>query len=285
MVIVDRQGKQLGFVGDVIEHFWMRISPDQQKVILGIFEPKSRTQNLWMYDLARGSRTRFTSGLTSDINPVWSPDGKKIAYSVGRANDFRIHVRPVGGGNDQLVLQTNEPVTVSDWSPDGKTLLLDHFGPRFRSDIWLLPLDGEKKVRELVQTAYNEGESRFSPDGRWIAYSSDETGQREIYLRPYPGPGTPLKFSTSGGGSPTWRRDGRELFFISNDNKTMAAEIHYTGSSVEAGTIREIFARSPIMAEYEPFADGKRFLINRLIEPAETDPVTIVVNWTEKLRK
>ena len=286
MIIVDRQGKVLDFLGDIIEHFWMRISPEGKRVILGIFEPKSRTQNLWMYDLARGSRSRFTSGLASDVNPVWSPDGKKIAYSSISGRDFRIHVRPAaGGGSDDVVFELNEPVRPTDWSPDGSALCLDHFGERTQADVWILAMTGDRKMREFVQTAYSEGEGRFSPDGRWIAYTSDETGQPEIHIRPFPGPGTALKVSTSGGSAPAWRRDGRELYFISSDNRTMAAEIREAGTSLRVGAITALFPRTPIMSDYEPFADGRRFLINRLIEPKETDPVTIVVNWTAKLKK
>ena len=298
MVIVDRQGKELGHIGDIIEHFTMRISPDGKRIVQSIFEPRSRTQNLWMQDFTRGDITRFTTGIDGAMFPVWSPDGRKVAYAhFGQGDEtlsenYGIVVRSVADGSvDEILFESENFVAPTDWSPDGRALCVN-ISPRFtrvatqtQSDIWIQALDGDKKMRQFLESPYNETNGRFSPDGRWIAYTSDETGKREIYLRPYPGPGTAIKVSTSGGSSPVWRRDGRELFYINQTNKTMAAEIQSTGSSVTIGAVKELFARTPIMAEYDVFPDGKRFLINRLIEPSETDPVTIVVNWMEKLRK
>lgn len=286
MVIVDRQGKPLKYIGNIIEHFWQRISPDETRVVMGIFEPKSRTQNLWMYDLSRDVRTRFTSGLTADVWPIWSPDGKSVAYTSGTGRRTTIRIRPAtGSGNDRVLLQSEAFVQLTDWSRDGKTLCLMQFNPQTQGDIFLQSLDSDKEPREFLRTVYNEGEGRFSPDGKWIAYSSNETGLYEVYLQPFPGPGPAIKVSTGGGYSPGWRGDGRELFYISNDNKMMSAEIRFTGSIVTIGKVLELFARTPIMEAYDVFSDGRRFLINRLIEPTETNPVTIVVNWTEKLKK
>ena len=149
----------------------------------------------------------------------------------------------------------------------------------------MISMNAEKKQRVFVQTAYNEEDGRFSPDGRWVSYSSNETGQSEVYIRPYPGPGAPIKISPAGGAVAHWRRDGRELFYVSNDNKMMSIDIRMAASSLEIGTVRELFPRTPIMEAYDVFPDGKRFLINRVIEPTVTDPVTIVVNWMQKLKK
>jgi serine/threonine protein kinase len=287
MVIVDRQGKALNYIDDIIEHFWMRISPDEHRVVMSVFEPKSRTQNLWMYDLVRGGRTRFTSGLTPDINPVWSPDGKQIAYTaIGPHNMSILRVRPsTGGGNNEELLESKDFFRVTDWSPDGSALCVSQYSGQTQGDISTVLVKGEKKQRMFVQSAYNEDGGRFSPDGRWIAYVSNETGQTEIYIRPYPGPGSAIKVSTGGGTDLCWRRDGRELFYISNDNKMMSVDIRMTASSLESGSVRELFPRTPIMEAYDVFPDGKRFLINRVIEPTVTDPVTIVVNWMQKLKK
>lgn len=287
MVIVDRQGKALNYIDDIIEHFWMRISPDEHRIALGIFEPKSRTQNLWMYDLVRGGRTRFTSGLSPDVDPVWSPDGKQIAHvALSAHSTFTVHVRPAsGGGSDEVIFESKNNLRTTDWSPDGSTLCLTQYSSQTQGDLLIISMNREKKMQTFVQTAYNEEDGRFSPDGRWIAYSSNETGQTEVYIRPYPGPGTPIKISPTGGAAPCWRHDGRELFYVSNDNKMMSIDIRSTASSLEGGTVRELFPRTPIMEAYDAFPDGKRFLINRVIEPTQTDPVTIVVNWTQKLKK
>ncbi|MBI4417903.1 MAG: PD40 domain-containing protein, partial [Ignavibacteriales bacterium] len=276
----------LGFVGDIIEHFGVRISPDGGRFVVDIFEPKSRTQNLWMYDFARGTQTRFTSGLAVDIGAAWSPDGKEIAYASLTAGSSSIRIRSaLGGGGDEVLIESRNRLDVTDWSPDGTVLCITRRGEPTQADIWIHPLTGEKKMWEFVKTAYRESDGRFSPDGRWVAYTSDETGRSEIYLRPYPGPGTATKVSTTGGDSPVWRRDGREIFYISTDNKMMAAEIRVSGSTVVIGTEQELFTRTPIMSDYDVFPDGKRFLINRTIEPTGTDPLTIFVNWTEKLKK
>ncbi len=286
MVIVDLQGKVLNYVDDIIEHLWVRISPDGRRIVMGIFEPKSRTNNIWMYDLSRESRTRFTSGLAVDFNPVWSPDGKSIGITTIDGKLYRVHTRPSGGGgNDEVLAESPNYLAVTDWSPDGTALCVTEVSASAQTDIAIVTFDKEKKPRDFIHTAYNESHGRFSPDGRWIAYSSDETGQSEIYLRQYPGPGTAIKVSTAGGENPVWRRDGRELFYVSRDNKMIAAEMRISGSSVEIGAVRTLFTRTPTMSEYDVFPDGKRFLINRLIEPTETDPVTIVVNWTKQLKK
>lgn len=298
MVVVDRQGKELEYLGDVIEHFTMRISPDGRRIVQSIFEPKSRTQNLWMHDFSRGNITRFTSGIDGAMFPVWSPDGQRVAYTrfargdETNAESFLIPIQPVGGGAaEEILIRSKTFVTPTDWSPDGKAICLG-ISPLFsrvasstQSDLWIQAMEGERKMSPFVESPYNETDGRFSPDGRWIAYTSDETGRREIYLRPYPGPGTAIKVSTSGGSSPVWRRDGRELFYISDSNRTMSVEIRPANSSVAIGVVRELFARTPIMAEYDVFPDGRRFLINRVIEPSETEPVTIVVNWMERIRK
>jgi Tol biopolymer transport system component len=287
MVIVDRQGKALSYLDDIIEHFWMRISPDERRIALGIFEPKSRTQNLWMYDLSRGGRTRFTSGLSPDVDPVWSPDGKRIVYSsYGTHNAGTLHLRPSSGsGSDEVIMESKDVLRATDWSPDGSALCVTQYSGQTQGDIRIISMNGEKKQGMFLQTAYNEEDGRFSPDGRWIAYASNETGQSEIYIRPYPGPGSPIKVSTAGGTAPCWRRDGREMFYVSNDNKMMSIDIQSSASSFESGTVRELFPRTPIMEAYDVFPDGKRFLINRVIEPSVTDPVTIVVNWMQKLKK
>jgi Tol biopolymer transport system component len=287
LLIADRNGKALNYLDEIIEHFWARISPTGERFALSVFEPKSRTQNLWMYDLARQSRTRFTSGLNTDFRPVWSPDGKQIAYSAyPKQKGSSLRVKPSTDGTvEETIFESEEALLITDWSPKGDLLCVTRVSSKTQADVVFVNLTGEKKVRELVASAYNESEGRFSPDGRWIAYASDETGQSEIYLRSLSGSGSAMKVSSAGGTQPVWRRDGKELFYVSKENKMMAAEIRASGSSIVVVALRELFTRTPIMIDYDVFPDGNRFLINRQIEPVETDPVTIVVNWTKKLKK
>jgi serine/threonine protein kinase len=285
MMITDRNGKELGFIGDVIEHFNPCVSPDGKRLATFIFEPRSRTYNLWLYDLARNARRRFTTGFNADLTPMWSPDGSQIAFISIRKGLRAVYLRPSEGGGTEEQIDTSSSVRIiTDWSHDGKYIATERYGAA-KGDIWMIPRSGEKKPFAFLQTQFNEGEARFSPDGRWVAYSSNETGQVEVFVRPFPGPGTGVKVSSSGGYTPKWNPDGKEIYYISTDNKTMAAEIRVKGSNVEVGAVRPLFTRTPMMGEYDLFPDGKRFLINRLIEPKETDPITIVVNWTEMLKK
>jgi Tol biopolymer transport system component len=285
MMVVDRTGKELGLVGDVIENFVPRLSPDGKRLMVSIFEPKSRTQNLWVYDLMRNARIRFTTGLGTDFSPVWSPNGSRIGFRSGRKETFGIYVRSAeGGGAEETLYSLKEQAGPTDWSRDGRHIVFQQLSGS-QNDIWIIPLSGDKKPYPYLKTQFNEGQARFSPDGRWMAYMSNETGQPEVFVRPFPGPGTGVKVSTAGGHTPVWNPDGKELFYISFDNRTMTAEIRSKGSGVEIGVVRPLFTRTPVMSDYDVFPDGKRFLINRVIEPKETDPLTLVVNWDAGLKK
>ena len=287
LVYVDRSGKEVGLVGDLIEHYSPRISPDGKKVVVNIFDPKFRIQNLWIYELGRGIKTRFTSGLASDFQPIWSPDGSSIVFNSIRKGKDNLYKKPSSGvGIEEILYESNENQTATDWLYDGKVIVFNRDGGSgTRTDIWILPLFRDKKPFVFLQTRFNEWGARFSPNGQWIAYTSDETGENEIYIRPFPGPGSAVKVSIAGGDAPALGRDGRELFYISKDNKVMAAEVQQTSSGVAVKSVRPLFARSPFMTDYDVFADGQRFLMNRLIEPQSSAPITLVVNWDAELGK
>lgn len=287
MAILDRTGKELGFIGDIIEHFTPRLSPDGRRIVTFIFEPKSRTSNLWVYDLQRGGgRTRLTSGLNIDTNPVWSPDGSKIAFARREGGKFAVVVRPAAGvGTEEVLVRSDRWALPVDWSKNGEYLVCDLWSETSQWDIAVIRMKNEKKPVPFLQTPFMEFSARFSPDGQMLAYTSNETGQEEVFLRPFPGPGTALKISTTGGNFPVWSHDGRELYYTSPDNKTMIATILQKGPAIEVEIVKALFQRSPFMRELEPFPDGARFLVNRVIEPKETDPITIVVNWDAGLKK
>jgi hypothetical protein len=155
------------------------------------------------------------------------------------------------------------------------------------NDLFLLPTFGDRKPLPFLNTQFNESEGKFSPDGRWIAYQSNESGRNEVYVAPFPGPGGKWQVSTGGGLQPRWRRDGSEIFYIDPRGNVMAAPVNGKGSSFEIGVIKQLFAArtKPIRRSYDVSADGQRFLINTLPEQMMSAPITVVVNWTAGLKK
>jgi serine/threonine-protein kinase len=262
-----------------------RISPDGRQVAVHI---EGASWGIWVYDFARATLTRLTSGEASQF-PVWTPDGKRIAYRGTRTGFRNLFWMAADGTEVEERLTTSEHFqTPSSWSPDGKWLAFQELTPNTGSDIWVLPLEegGEPKV--FLSTSASEVRPRFSPDGRWLAYQSNESGRDEVYVRPFPGPGGKWQISTEGGGLPFWARNGRELFYI-NDNKVMAVEIT-PGSGLTAGVPRLLFERNELLGGYTSRADvsldGQRFL---MIQPAESADVAtqinVVLNWFEELKR
>jgi Tol biopolymer transport system component len=195
------------------------------------------------------------------------------------------------------VFSDDSSKTPESWSPDGRWLLYSATNSSLPSvlggnltagsaatnnvDLWALALGGDSKPRPYMQTPFNETLGRFSPDGRWVAYRSDESGRREIYVAAFPGPGRKTQVSGAGGDWPRWRRDGKELFFLSLEGKLMAAEVSSRGDDFEVGALRSLFDVLPMSnRSYDVARDG-RFFVNALEQPTGTSPVTVVMNWAE----
>jgi len=290
MVWFDREGKKAGTLGEPAVLLGPTISPDGTKVAVSIVDPNARLPDIWIFDLARGAKTRFTVDPSANHNPVWSPDGSRILFASDRKHQGDLYVKAAAGGaKEEPVYEAEGQKIPYDWSPDGGVIAFDDrevAGER-RFSLKMLPSAGERRPVEFLKRGTDVGDCRFSPDGRWLAYMSDESGRMEIYVAAFPGPGGRWQISTEGGRTPRWRRDGKELFYLSADRKLMAVEVK-PGSSFEAGHPRPLFdapARrtGPFGVPYDVSADGQKFLVVMPAGESAPPPMTLVVNWPAAL--
>ena len=287
----DREGKPLGTVGPPGGYNSPWLSPDEKRVAFNRQEPQGGGPDIWLIDIARGNLTRFTFDPAGDQSPIWSHDGSRIVFGSDREGVLNLYQKAASGaGNDEALLKSDHPKTANDWSADGKFILYQTGGQS--TDIWVLPLSGDQKPFPFLQTEFNEGWSRFSADGRWIAYSSNESGSWQVYVQSFPASGGKWMISTDGGAQPQWRRDGKELFYISSDRKLMAVDVKGNGSTFEASVPKALFdlrVQTPALPGPRNFyiaaADGKRFLVTSVSEDRLTTPTTVLMNWTADTKK
>ncbi|MEP7273037.1 MAG: hypothetical protein ABI882_16170, partial [Acidobacteriota bacterium] len=284
----DRTGRPLESVGAPGTFQFPVLSRDEKRVALEQRDPKTGTPDIYVKDLVRDTTSRLTFDPASDWFVVWSPDGSRIAWASSRGGSHQIYQKLASGaGQEELLLQSNSRVTPTDWSANGRSILYEQLNPKTNeNDLWVLLLDDRKPV-PFLQTPFDEASARFSPDGRWIAYVSNESGNREVYVQTFPASGGRWPISAKGGDSPRWRRDGKEIFYVDPDAKVMAVEVK-TGSAFEAGIPKVLFdvgaLRSTFRGGYAVTADGQRFLF--VSRGEETDPsLAVVVNWTVELKR
>ena len=260
-----------------------RISPDGRRAAVSFADPAS---NIWIYDLTRETLTRLTFETTGSLNPAWTPDGKRVVFQAGSPSNLFGQFVDGTGKAERLVAREYRDAPNS-WSPDGQALAFTETSPITAMDIMILPSDG--KARPFLQTPFNEGAARFSPDGHWLAYVSDESGRYEIYVQPYPGPGEKWQVSTDGGTEPVWNPNGRELFYRQGD-KMMAVDVA-TRPSFSPGKPRMLFEGRYLRAAqanpaYDVFPDGQRFLMVKETQQEQTSTqIDVVQNWFEELKQ
>ncbi|MFQ5702304.1 MAG: protein kinase, partial [Acidobacteriota bacterium] len=234
----DREGRQTGKVGEVASHFFPRISPDGKRIAVSIVDPETTNWDGWVYDLARGIRTRFTFSASIDGVTLWSPDGASIAFASSRQGKFDIFRKSsTGSGGEELLIASDVNKFPHSWSPDGRYIAFIQSDPGTdtKNDIWVLPVDGKEKPRAFLQSKYNENSPRFSPDGRWMAYTSDESGRNEVYVTPFPAADGKWQVSSGGGTAPKWGSGGREIFYLSPDNTLMTVTVAAAAGSFQVG--------------------------------------------------
>jgi serine/threonine protein kinase/Tol biopolymer transport system component len=284
----DREGRPVGNVGTPGDFEDPRISPDGSAVAVNRIDPVAGTTNIWLLGLGRGSAERFTFSASFDHYPVWSPDGRRIAFDTNRNGAADLYWKVVSGNSgEEELLHSGEAKSPTDWSPDGKLLIYEQLDPKTKYDLWALPVAGGGKPVPLLRSGANETDGRVSPDGRWIAYASDESGRREVYVASFPGPGGRWQLSSEGGTEPVWRRDGKELFYLGADRKLMAVPIT-GGPRFEFGPPHALFqtrARYTGNIAYDVAPDGQRFLVNTLVGSEAIPPITVVMNWTTALSR
>jgi Tol biopolymer transport system component len=290
LVWFDRRGQVLGIIspGDYADP---ELSPDGKRVAVCRDDPKTGTPDIWIMEISRGTQSRLTFHPRWEVYPVWSPDGSRIAFAWDKEGHTDIYLKPAGGGVEELLLKERRATYPLDWSRDGRLLLFSALDPKTGSDLWLLPLEGSRTLKPLLQTPFNEGEARISPDGRFFAYTSDESGRPEVYVRPLASIAGQWQVSTQGGTKPQWRRDGKELFYLAEDRRLMSLELT-DGSGFDRSAPRPLFQTRAPRVDFPGFhslyavtPDGQRFLTVTEPEGRSSPPITIVLDWAVELKR
>ena len=281
----DRAGRKLAVVGEMRSYQNVELTRDGRRIAVGVLDEEKGTRDIWTGDVARGLLTRFTFDAAEERSPIWSPDGSRVVFNSNRTANLELYIKPASGaGGEELLLRDNRSKDPMSWSADGRHVLFRHSGAITGNDVWVLAMDGERKATPLLQSPFDENYARFSPDGRWIAYTSDESGRAEVYVTAFPGGGK-WQVSSAGGVFPRWRGDGREIYFIGADRVLAAVPVNGTGAGLDVGRAERLFEPRLSAQPGYPYAvtaDGQRFLVN--VDHAPSVPLTVVVNWTALLK-
>jgi serine/threonine protein kinase len=292
----DRDGVRQGTVADVADQMTVALSPDGSHAVVSGLDSVRNARDVWTVDIKRNVPTRFTFDLADEMSPVWSFDGREIYFASRRRGRLDIFKKPASGAGAEVELLTDAQNNLypSSAAPDGKFLLFftgNALSPT-GNDLWVLPLVGDAKPKPFVQTEFNETYATFSPDGRWVAYTSAESGRNEVYVVPFPEPGGKWQVSQGGGSFPRWRRDSAELFYLSSEGPLMAASVDGRGSAFVVSQVKPLFEPrirtigfgGSNAQNYDVTPDGQRFLVAVTEGTQSETPITILTNWTAALR-
>jgi len=286
LVWVDRAGNEQPAGASGRPYAQPRLAPDGNRLVTAM---RGNSEDLWLLDLARGTSSRLTSDTNTSF-PVWTPDGRRLTLASAKGGSYSIYWRPVdGSAPDEPLMSGKWPYYPFSWAPDGKSLALVSVNPKTLQDIEVLNVDRKGATQPFVDTPFREGAPVFSPDGKWIAYVSDDTGRFEIYVRPFPGPGEKVPISTGGGNEPVWPRNGRQLFYREGDS-LMAVDVELT-PTFSAGKPRKLFEKPyersiALWPDYDASPDGQRLLmVRREMRAPPATHINVVLNWLSDLKR
>jgi hypothetical protein len=287
LIWFDRHGKQVGTVGPPELVANPKLSPDGRRVAVDQTDTDGRHVNIWIHKLTSDAAARIGFGPWLEQVTVWSPDGKQVIYTANEKLFFSLYMKNAdGSGSAQNIMDFGTPQQGPwDWSRDGKYVLA-----RKDRELWYMTMP-DRQTRPLLQSPWLIRNAQFSPDGKFVAYASSETGNWEVYVSPFPGFGSKWQVSRGGGEEPRWRRDGKELYYLAPDGRLMAAEVK-TGTGFEAGFPSGLFVthtRQPISAmdffSYDVTPDGQKFLVNTKVDTSNSAPLSVILNWSSELEK
>ena len=293
LVWFDRNGKPAGSLGDPGLYLAPRISPDGRRVAVDVADLAKNTADIWIYDASTGVGSKFAFGAWNNNLPVWAPTGDRLIYGSdrkARGVRFDLWTKTLDGSGEEVFVESPDQRFPEDWSRDGRFLSLYVIPVQGKRNIqtWILSTGGDRRASPFATEGLEASDSRFSPDGRWLAYQSNESGRFEVYVRPFPGPGGQWHVSTAGGGHPRWREDGKELYYLSPANKILAVPVNLA-PTFHAGSPVELFAvhptSNPFSTVYDVTADGQRFLVNTVASDEGSPPLSLVVQWPALLEK
>ncbi|HLK50272.1 MAG TPA: protein kinase [Bryobacteraceae bacterium] len=292
--LLDRNGRQVAAIGSQVQtQGRVALSADSKQMISE--HGAGRQTDLWITDLERGTESRFTFDPSANFSPQWSPDGRRVAFASNRNGGVQqVYEKPANQtGQDELVVRSDVPEVPTDWTRDGRFIIARRTSKDTANDLVAIPTSGDRKPIPLLQTKFNEIEGVVSPDGKWLAYASDESGHFEVYVQPF-APGNPnaaagkWQISLSGGRDPHWRGDGNEIFYIAADRKMTAVPVKASGNSFAPGTPKALFeARvfAGTLSRYAVSADGQHFLMAPDPESSTESPIHVKVNWLAGVKK